>query len=228
MKTILDKLTSIYWIHTLGSKVIKKILQFKTNGIIKQLLYNGIKYKGGGKLKKDILGSGNTIIAGDNIFVYNAFLRIRGNDNKLIIGDNVIIGQGCSIWMEGNNCSITIGKDTTMTCDIHINCQENDTHIIIGNDCMFSNNIIIRTSDSHPIYDKQTGLRINRAQSIKIGDHVWIAPNSKIMKGAIIGDGSIVGSDTTISKTYPQYSLIVGRPGHVVKSDIFWTRESLF
>lgn len=115
-----------------------------------------------------------------------------------------------------------------MTRICHINCQENDKSIAIGQDCMFSNNIIIRTSDSHPIYDMNTHKRLNEAKDIEIGNHVWIAPNTKIMKGARIGDGCIIGSDSTLSKEVPSNVLVVGRPGKVVKENVEWTREALF
>ena len=64
---------------------------------------------------------------------------------------------------------------------------------------------------------------------VNIGKHVWIAPNTKIMKGSVIPDGCIIGSDTTIAKEFSiENSLIVGRPAKVVKKDIFWTRDNLF
>lgn len=100
--------------------------------------------------------------------------------------------------------------------------------IMIGNDCMFSNNIIIRTSDSHPIYDKNTKQRINHPQSVIIGNHVWIAPDSKIMKGVEIGDNSIIGSNTFVTKNIGENVLAVGIPAKEIKNEIFWTRESLF
>ena len=115
-----------------------------------------------------------------------------------------------------------------MTTLCHINCQENNKTIEIGNDCMLSNNIIIRTSDSHPVYDITSGVRINPAKEVKIGEHVWIAPNTKIMKGAEIGNGCIIGSDTTVSKSTPANTLVVGRPARVVKENVRWTRERLF
>ena len=92
---------------------------------------------------------------------------------------------------------------------------------------MFSNNIIVRTSDSHPIYDNKRN-RINPAKSVIIGEHVWIAPNSKIMKGVTIGNGSIIGSDTMVTKSLPDNVLAVGHPAKIVKEDILWTRENLF
>lgn len=73
--------------------------------------------------------------------------------------------------------------------------------------------ITFRTSDSHPIYD-QDGVRINPAKDIELGDHIWVAPHSVIMKGAKIGDGCIVGSHTIVNKTFPNNCLIVGMPAY--------------
>lgn len=110
---------------------------------------------------------------------------------------------------------------------IHINAQENNSKIIIGKDCMFSNHIIIRTSDSHPIIDVKTGERTNPAKNVIIGEHVWVAPNSEIMKGSIIGDGSIIGSQTMTGKQFPNQVLLVGRPAKVVKENVTWTRDDI-
>lgn len=110
---------------------------------------------------------------------------------------------------------------------VHINAQEENTCIIIGNDCMFSNHIIVRTSDAHPIYDLNSNKRINLPQSILIGDHVWVAPDSKIMKGAEVGNGSIIGSNTLVTKPIPQNSLAVGIPAKVIKENVKWTREDV-
>lgn len=95
--------------------------------------------------------------------------------------------------------------------------------ITVGNDCMFSNNIIIRTSDAHTIYDLQTNERLNPAKDIIIGNHVWIAPNSRIMKGAVIEDGVVVGSNTMVTKHIPSNVLVVGMPARIVKENIGWS-----
>lgn len=197
---------------------------------ISYFLYSGCKIIGNGcyKLKKDIIGKGNIILIKRNSFIKNSFIRIRGNNNKLLIEEDCIIGRNCSFWLEGNNCRIILGRGTSMTRDVQVNCQENETRIIIGKDCMLSNNIIIRTSDSHPIFDINTGHRLNNPKSVYIGNHVWIAPNTKIMKGAHIEDNCVIGSDTTVSCLIPASSLAVGRPAKVVRHDIIWTRDSLF
>lgn len=88
---------------------------------------------------------------------------------------------------------------------------------------MFSNNIIIRTSDAHSIIDLNTGERLNPAKDVKIGNHVWIAPNSRIMKGSIIEDGSIIGSNTMVTKRIPSNVLAVGMPARIVRDNIKWS-----
>lgn len=48
------------------------------------------------------------------------------------------------------------------------------------------------------------------------------------MKGAIIKDGAIIGSDTTISKEIPTNGLAIGRPAKIIRTNIRWSREALF
>ena len=194
----------------------------------KLTLNDRVKITNNGRLKitRNIHGTGNHIIAEEGARILNAYIKINGNNNRIIFEENVHVGEHCSFWMEGNNICIRIGKGTTFTTKVHFCAQEDNTRIDVGEDCMFSNRIIVRTSDSHPIY--QNNVRINPPKNVKIGNHVWIAPNSKIFKGSDIGDNSIIGSDTLINKQYPGNCLIVGHPGKIVKTDLSWTREKLF
>ncbi|MCH5229085.1 MAG: acyltransferase [Muribaculaceae bacterium] len=197
----------------------------------KYLTGNNIFKKGkrvSGKIKKDIIGSKNNITVGNNCEFHDFSIHIRGNNNRIIIGDNCYFGPENNLWAEGDSNEIIIGPDSSFTWRNHINAQEGHTKIIIGTDCMVSNNIIIRTSDSHPIYDLNTGERINPAQDVKIGDHVWIAPNSRVMKGAEIPEGCIVASDSTVNKSFRSSNcLLGGRPAKVLKENIKWTRNPI-
>ena len=187
-----------------------------------------IDNKGCTKLVKDIVGQGNRIVIGEGSRMEMSAIYIRGNNNHLTIGKNCIFGKECSFRMEGNNIAITIGDNSTFTRNVNFTAQEDGIQIEVGEDCMFSNTIVVRTSDSHCIQSMDTGERLNPAGSVKIGNHVWVAPNSKIMKGAVIGDGSVIGSDTMINKLIPSHVLAVGMPAHIVKERIEWTREELF
>lgn len=174
------------------------------------------------------MGKDNFILIEEGASLHDVTIRIRGNNNLIVFGKECYVGKNCSFWMEGNNISICIGEKSTFTHSVHFCAQEDNSKITVGNDCMFSNNIIVRTSDSHPIYNIDTSVRINEAKSVNIGDHVWIAPNSKIMKGVSIGAGTIIGSDSMVTRDIPSNVLAVGHPAKVVKEKIKWTREDVF
>lgn len=122
------------------------------------------------KVIRDFYGENNNIKIEENCTGCIS-IRIRGRNNTITIGSNCYFGSGCSLWIEGKDSSISIGRNTTMTHSNHLNCQEASRKIEVGDDCMISNNVIIRTSDSHPIYD-ENGNRVNSPMDIHIGKHV--------------------------------------------------------
>lgn len=76
-----------------------------------------------------------------------------------------------------------------------------------------------------PQFSKQTTLpqRIFQndfeSEEIFIGDDVWLGANCIILKGAQIGEGSIVAAGAVVFKgTYPAKSILMGNPARVVKT----------
>lgn len=178
-------------------------------------------------LKKTIYGccgGGNFMKVGKGSELRNCSLRIVGSKNRIEIGENVYLGDRCSLYLEGNGILVKIGDQCSFSHDDQLCAQEDNMRIIIGNDCMFSHHINVRTSDSHVIKDINTDERLNKPQSVSIGNHVWVAPNSIIMKGVSIGNGSIVGSNSIVTKSIPDNSIAVGCPTKVVKTNVKWLR----
>lgn len=201
------------------SKISRRIECYKSLTILNE---------GHGKInKKSCMGGGNFLTIKKGCELNSPIIHIIGHNNSMTFGEGCKIGPFCSFWIEGDNIKINIGANCTFTNNIHINAQEDNMYINIGEDVMFSNHIIVRTSDSHPIYSMESNDRLNKAKPVIIGNHVWIAPNSEIMKGAIIGNGAIVGSQTTVNNTIPENCLAVGRPAKIVRSNIYWTREDI-
>ena len=194
---------------------------------IKTLLCGGgikIVNHGVGKFKKDIIGRGNVLVIGKGTSIQESNIRIRGNNNRIIIGENCRIRKNCSFWITGDNSAIILGNNVTMQHANHFNTNEGRV-ITIGDDCMLANNIIIRTSDDHGIFDMKTKVRLNAAKDVAIGKHVWIAPNSRIMKGVIVGEGSVIGSNAIVTRDIPSNALAVGIPAKVVKENIIWSHS---
>ena len=93
---------------------------------------------------------------------------------------------------------------------------------VIGEHCLFSEGIGVRTSDHHSIIDLKTKEVINAPADIQIGRHVWIAPNVSLNKGARIGDGSIIGAGSMVSQVVPDRELWAGTPARCLKKDVSW------
>lgn len=220
MKQTLKKLLTSSRIGNIAVDHIRT-LYFRLGGGHNQIIIQGVN-----KSHIYISGRNNSIFIGRGSLLEKGQIRIIGSNNILEIGSDCRIGPDCRFFCFGNNTRITIGEACTFTRKIELNAQENDMTIEIGKDCMLSNRIVIRTSDSHPIYNNRHE-RLNPPASVFIGNHVWIAPNTKIMKNASIGDGAIIGSDTTVNCRIAPNSLAVGRPCKIVKEEVFWTREPL-
>ena len=171
----------------------------------------------------NITGNNNTIVIKENSIIYNVFIKIQGDNHYLEIGKNCRINSAI-LWMEHADCVLNIGDFTTIE-QAHIAVTEPNQKVIIGKECMFSDNISIRTSDSHGIFDLQTHKRINQAKSIFIGNHVWIGAKATILKGVTIGDDSIVSLGAIVTKDIPKNCVAAGIPAKVIKEKIYWSRD---
>lgn len=58
--------------------------------------------------------------------------------------------------------------------------------VVIGEDVRFGKRVWMRTSDQHPIYDIESGRRLNKAGNIVIGDGARIPADAVIRKGSVI------------------------------------------
>jgi acetyltransferase-like isoleucine patch superfamily enzyme len=92
---------------------------------------------------------------------------------------------------------------------------------------MLSGGIKIYTTDGHSIIDMASGSRINSAEKVVIGDHVWIGADVKILKGVNIGSNSIIASSAVVTRDVPSNSVVAGIPAKVIMHGVNWQRERL-
>ena len=167
-----------------------------------------------------VKGSHNRIIIGENASVERLRIEINSDHNTLIIGPSVRI-RGIIQLRDGNRNAVKIGAYTTAGT-LNIYCAES-SHVTIGQNCMFSAVVTLRTGDGHSLFDSLTGERINPARDIVIGDHVWLGMDVTIMKEAVIGRDSMVAAHAVVTKgIFPPNSLIAGVPAKVIRENVYW------
>lgn len=174
-----------------------------------------------------VKGANNKLTILANCRLRNLRIEIFGNNNTIEIGESVMVYEKGWLCIEGDNCMISIGRKTTIgSADIF--CGESDTTILIGEDCMFSRDIGMNTSDFHSIIDISTGKRINPPKDIIVGNKIWVGNNAFISKGSKVGAGSVIASRAFLSgKEFHANTVIAGLPAKVIKENVTWIREKL-
>ena len=172
-----------------------------------------------------ITGKGNVIEVGKMSVIKNCSITIIGSGCYIRIGNNCRFNN-LNIWVEDKGSSLNIGDNCRNYGFTHIASTEG-TNISVGKDCLLSNQIVIRSGDSHSIIDLATCNRINKAQDVIVEDHTWIGNDVKILKGAHIGSGSVIATGAIVtSGNYPPNS-IIGGIGKVLKQGITWSPERI-
>ncbi|MGD0876793.1 MAG: acyltransferase [Anaerolineales bacterium] len=177
------------------------------------------------EVRLDIIGDNNRIRIGAGCVLSNVYFRIRGSGHQIEFGDNCRISRGAVLWFEDRAGVLQVGSGTTMV-EVHIAVTEN-SKVIIGEDCMFANDIDIRTGDSHSVINAQSGERLNYAEDVVISRHVWIAPHTVILKGVTIGENSIIATGAVLTKSCEPGVIMGGNPAKVIKTGVSWKRERL-
>lgn len=161
---------------------------------------------------------------------HSAITTINGQSVIHFSGDHSLVEIGAHNVI--NKIQLNMGSHSQFITGAHCTIQSarvtaQGGSIQIGHDCMFSHEIELWQTDTHPIFDLQSGVRLNKDKNIKIGNHVWLGLNATLLGGADIGQGSIVGAKSVTSSRFPQHVIIAGNPARVVREDAEWTRDEL-
>ncbi len=138
-----------------------------------------------------------------------AVVTFKGKAN-LGNGFKLSIGRGGE-FVAGDNFRLT--AESTLICNKKIE---------IGNDCMYSWDILVMDTDFHKIYDEQ-GKYCNPPAAISIGNKVWLCCRTTILKGSVIPDGAVVAAGSTVSrKLHDVNSIYCGNPVASVRNGVNW------
>lgn len=128
----------------------------------------------------------------------------------------------------------TYGEDLYIIPPVHANCGLRHVHfgkrvvvnfncmfvddgdIFIGDDVMIGPGCILATA-IHPISPRLRKYKIQRNKQIHIGNNVWLGGGAIVLPGVSIGDNSIVGAGSVVTKDVPASCIVVGNPAKVLR-----------
>lgn len=169
-------------------------------------------------------GKNNEVTIGKGCRFSECSIEIYGNNNSVVI-ENDCAGHGLEIW-SSEGSQVHIKEHSHFAGKSHLAATEGKK-ISIGERCLFASEIVFRTGDSHSVLDLQ-GNRLNFAKDILIGNHVWIGQYVTVLKGTIVGNDCIVGTNSLLTgKMYDRNCVIAGNPAKVIKRDMTWHHDLL-
>lgn len=150
--------------------------------------------------------------------------RIRGK--KFIeIGTGFTTGYNCRIdafnHKNINGNLITIGKNVEINDNVHIGAIEK---ITIGDNVLIASKVFISDhnhgSYEGKIHDSPLSTPNSRkiySKPVIIEKNVWLGEFVAVLPGVTIGEGTIIGAMSVVTKNIPPFCIAVGSPAKVIK-----------
>jgi acetyltransferase-like isoleucine patch superfamily enzyme len=140
-------------------------------------------------------------------------------------GSKITVGNECEFLSRPNSNLIGINHPciiSTLTpsavIEIGNNCGFSGVvigafkMIKIGNNFRCGANALITDSDWHPD-DPRSG----NPKDVIIGDNVWLGLNTTVLKGVSIGENSVIGAESVVTRDIPSNVIAAGNPCRVIK-----------
>jgi carbonic anhydrase/acetyltransferase-like protein (isoleucine patch superfamily) len=146
-------------------------------------------------------------------------IRLSG-EKRIAVGDGVFVGAGS--WLqalpdEGNqSVAITIGSGTSMAGACVISAVRQvvlEESVLLARNVYISDHIHKYGLIGQPVLAQ--GLDKVRPVWIKRG--AWLGQNVVVCPGVTIGGGSVVGANSVVTESIPDFCVAVGAPARVVK-----------
>ena len=132
------------------------------------------------------------IVAGDYSYFSGVFFNKHVTHRYDFYGDNLTIGKFCQI---------AAGVDFTMNGANHQkNCATTFPFYMMG------------WEQDYPSLENLQ----SRGDTV-VGNDVWIGENVTVMPGVKIGDGAIIGKNSTVASDIPPYTVAAGNPARVIR-----------
>ncbi len=125
---------------------------------------------------------------GENVFIEYGFHMDYGD--SIVIGDRTFVNANCTIVDASNNAQ---------------------RKIRIGSDCLFGPNVQL-LAVSHDMNPSARLSKHNYADDIIIGNNVWLGGSVIVLAGVTIGDNSVVGAGSVVTKSIEDNSFYTGNP----------------
>ena len=127
------------------------------------------------------------------------------------------VGENC--YIEPPFHSNWGGKNVHLGKNVYFNFNAtmvDDTHIYIGDYTMLGPNVVIATA-GHPILPELREKALQYNLPVHIGKNCWLGAGVIVLPGVTIGDNTVIGAGSVVTKDIPANVVAVGNPCKVLR-----------
>ena len=165
----------------------------------------------------------------DKLYEYNQTRPSQQKERAALLKEMLAeVGEGCYVeapfHANWGGHHVHFGK--FVYCNF--NCTfVDDTHIYVGDYTEFGPNVVIATA-GHPILPelREKGYQYNAP--VHIGRNCWLGAGVVVVPGVTIGDNTVVGAGSVVTKDLPANVIAVGNPCRVLREINEHDREYYF
>ena len=125
------------------------------------------------------------------------------------------IGSG-EIMLQARNpeAEIVIGENTVFSNNSVLCAVQS---IRVGNQCRIGDSVSVIDADFHEIDPATRDRSVGVVKPVTIGNNVWIGSRTMVLKGASIGDNSVIGAMSLVASPIPPNCVAAGVPARVIR-----------
>ncbi len=138
------------------------------------------------------------------------------------------IGEGC--YIEPPLHSNWGGKHVHFGKNVYANFNltlVDDTHIYVGDYTLIGPNVTIATAE-HPVLPELREQAYQYNAPVRIGRNCWIGAGAILVPGVTVGDNTVIGAGSVVTKDIPSNVVAVGNPCRVMRDINDRDREYYF
>ncbi|HTZ87637.1 MAG TPA: acyltransferase [Solirubrobacteraceae bacterium] len=136
-----------------------------------------------------------------------------GRNATLRIGRWAWVGHGCKIRVHEGE--VEIGAKTVMGQECTISAYQ---HVSIGRECIIADRVMLIDFD-HGVTEVERPIRLQGIykRDVRVGHNVWIGYGACVLRGVQVGDNSIVGTSSVLTRDVPENAVVGGVPARVIR-----------
>ena len=140
---------------------------------------------------------------------------------KLEIGKGAVLRLGRWSWLghgtkvRVHEGEVEIGAKTVVGQECTISAFQ---HVSIGRECIVADRVMLIDFD-HGVVEVERPIRLQGIykRDVRVGHNVWIGYGACFLRGVAVGDNSIVGTSSVVTKNVPANAVVGGAPARLIR-----------